>query len=104
MPIGPIYSIPRLLSLVDLTVDDIEVFEINEAFASMMVHTINHLGLDPSRVNPRGGAIALGHPFGCTGVRQIVTGLAEMRHRQSSRKSPYLVTAMCIGQGYVFYS
>jgi acetyl-CoA acyltransferase 1 len=64
----------------------------------MMVYTINKLGLDPEKVNVNGGAIALGHPFGCTGTRQIATALSELKRRGNGR---ILVTSMCIGLGYV---
>jgi len=70
-------------------------FEINEAFASMGVYCVETLGLDPEKVNPRGGAIALGHPLGCTGTRQVVTALSELR-RQDKRIA---CTSMCVGTG-----
>ena len=95
MGIGPALAVPALLSRFGLGVADIDLFELNEAFASMAVYCIDTLGLDHARVNARGGAIALGHPLGATGARQVVTGLAEMR-RQKKR---LLVTTMCVGTG-----
>jgi acetyl-CoA acyltransferase 1 len=95
MGIGPSVAIPKLLSKFSLTKDDIDIFEINEAFASMAVYCINTLGLDHAKVNPRGGAIALGHPLGATGARQVVTILSEARRT----KKKVLVTSMCIGSG-----
>src|SRR5688572_9191138 len=95
MGIGPTAAVPKLLNKFGLTVADIDLFELNEAFASMAVYCIEKLGLDHAKVNPRGGAIALGHPLGCTGARQVATGLAEMRRQ----KKKLLVTTMCIGTG-----
>jgi len=95
MGIGPTLAIPKILAKTGLTKDDVDVIEINEAFASMGVYCIETLGLDPARVNPRGGAIALGHPLGCTGARQVVTALSELR-RQDKRIA---VTSMCVGTG-----
>ena len=95
MGIGPAYSIPKLLSKVGLTKEDIDIFEINEAFASMLVYCVEKLGLDRKKVNPRGGAIALGHPLGCTGARQIVTALSQLRETGGA----FAVTAMCVGTG-----
>ena len=95
MGVGPSVAIPKLLSKYNLRKEDIDIFEINEAFASMAVYCINALGLDHSKVNPRGGAIALGHPLGCTGARQVCTILSEARRT----KKKILVTSMCIGTG-----
>lgn len=96
MGIGPVYAIPKLLKRYNLSLDkDIDVVEINEAFASMAVYCRDELKLDWTKMNPRGGAIALGHPFGCTGIRQIVAGLSECRRR----KKKVLVTSMCMGTG-----
>ncbi|KAL2410944.1 3-ketoacyl-CoA thiolase, peroxisomal [Exophiala dermatitidis] len=95
MGIGPSAAIPKLLAKFQLTKDDIDIFEINEAFASMAVYCLNVLGLDHSKLNPRGGAIALGHPLGATGARQICTILSEARRT----KKKILVTSMCIGTG-----
>ena len=96
MGIGPSLAIPKLLSKLNLDLHkDIDLIEINEAFASMAVYCQNVLGIDPSKMNPRGGAIALGHPLGCTGARQIVTGLSECKRQ----KKKVLLTSMCIGTG-----
>jgi len=93
MGIGPAYAIPKVLSKVGLSKDEIDIFEINEAFASMAVYCVKELGLPREKVNPRGGAIAFGHPLGCTGTRQIVTALAELK-RQGKQIA---VTSMCVG-------
>lgn len=95
MGIGPSIAIPKLLSKYQLTLDDIDIVELNEAFASMAVYCRDTLKLDWEKMNPRGGAIALGHPLGCTGARQIVTGLSECRRQ----KKKILLTSMCIGTG-----
>ncbi|KIX05324.1 uncharacterized protein Z518_06196 [Rhinocladiella mackenziei CBS 650.93] len=95
MGIGPSAAIPKLLAKFRLTKEDIDIFEINEAFASMAVYCLNVLGLDHAKMNPRGGAIALGHPLGATGARQICTILSEARRT----KKKILVTSMCIGTG-----
>ncbi|KAH7109790.1 Thiolase, N-terminal domain-containing protein [Dactylonectria macrodidyma] len=95
MGIGPSIAIPKLLLSHDLALDDIDVVEINEAFASMSVYCRDKLGLSKRKLNPRGGAIALGHPLGATGVRQVVTGLSELRRT----KKKMLLTSMCIGTG-----
>jgi len=95
MGIGPTIAIPKLLSQLGISLDDVDVVEINEAFASMGVYCRDKLALDPAKLNPRGGAIALGHPLGATGARQVVTGLAELRRT----KKQILLTSMCIGTG-----
>lgn len=95
MGIGPSYAIPKILGKVGLTKDEVDVFEINEAFASMGVYCVEKLGLDHDKVNPRGGAIALGHPLGCTGTRQVVTALSELKRRDGR----IAVTSMCVGTG-----
>lgn len=95
MGIGPSIAIPKLLSLHNLRKEDIDIYEINEAFASMAVYCIDFLGLDHKKVNPCGGAIALGHPLGCTGTRQVCTALAEAKRT----KAKLIVTSMCIGSG-----
>ncbi|KAI7425553.1 beta ketoadipyl CoA thiolase, partial [Hortaea werneckii] len=95
MGIGPSIAIPKLLGKYGLNISDIDVIELNEAFASMAVYCRDTLKLDWTKMNPRGGAIALGHPLGCTGARQIVTGLSECRRQ----KAKILLTSMCIGTG-----
>ncbi|KAK1086718.1 hypothetical protein LTR48_003266 [Friedmanniomyces endolithicus] len=95
MGIGPSIAVPKLLTKYGLTMDDIDVVELNEAFASMAVYCKDALKIPHEKMNPRGGAIALGHPLGCTGARQICTGLSECRRR----KAKILLTTMCIGTG-----
>lgn len=95
MGIGPGVAIPAVLKQCNLTVQDIDIYEINEAFASQASWCVDVLNIDPNKVNPNGGAIALGHPLGCTGGRQIATLLNEL-HR---RKQRYGVVSMCIGTG-----
>ena len=95
MGIGPSIAIPKLLSQLGITLADVDVAEVNEAFASMAVYCRDTLGLDWAKMNPRGGAIALGHPLGATGARQIATGLSELRRT----KKKILLTSMCIGTG-----
>ncbi|MBL4818704.1 MAG: thiolase family protein [Deltaproteobacteria bacterium] len=95
MGIGPVPAIQKLLKHTGMKKDDIGVFEINEAFAAQATYCIQELGLDPNIVNPCGGAIALGHPLGCTGARQVATILRELKRN----KQRYGVCAMCIGGG-----
>jgi len=95
MGIGPVYAIPSALKKASLSTNDIDVYEINEAFATQAYYSIQQLQLDPSKVNPNGGAISLGHPLGCTGARLVVTLLNEMR-REKKRRG---VVSMCIGTG-----
>ncbi|CAG8553942.1 7037_t:CDS:2 [Paraglomus brasilianum] len=95
MGIGPAFAIPKLLEQTGLKVDDIDIYEINEAFASQAVYCVEKLGIDKNKVNPKGGAIAIGHPLGCTGARQISTLLYELR--RTGKK--FGVTSMCIGSG-----
>ncbi|XP_032264880.1 3-ketoacyl-CoA thiolase, peroxisomal isoform X3 [Phoca vitulina] len=96
MGIGPAYAIPVALQKAGLTVNDVDIFEINEAFASQAVYCVEKLGLPPEKVNPLGGAVALGHPLGCTGARQVITLLHELKRRG---KRAYGVVSMCIGTG-----
>lgn len=95
MGIGPSIAIPKLMTKLGITTDDVDVIELNEAFASMACYCRDTLKLDWNKMNIRGGAIALGHPLGCTGARQIVTGLSECRRS----KKKILLTSMCIGTG-----
>jgi acetyl-CoA acetyltransferase family protein len=95
MGVGPTYAIPPLLSSVGITKDDVDLYEINEAFASMLVYCVRKLGLDHEKVNVNGGAIAIGHPLGTTGARQVATGLHELKRRNGK----LLVTSMCMGTG-----
>ncbi|XP_029444232.1 3-ketoacyl-CoA thiolase, peroxisomal [Rhinatrema bivittatum] len=96
MGIGPAYAIPAAVEKAGLTLNDIDVYEINEAFASQAVYCIEKLGIPMEKVNPNGGAVALGHPLGCTGTRQVVTLLNELKRRG---KRAYGVVSMCIGTG-----
>lgn len=95
MGVGPAYAIPIVLQRAGLTVEEVDVYEINEAFASQATWSIDKLGLDYAKVNPRGGAIALGHPLGCTGARQVATLLSELKRSNGK----YGVISMCIGTG-----
>ncbi|NWI32176.1 THIKB thiolase, partial [Sula dactylatra] len=96
MGIGPAYAIPVAVEKAGLTLSDIDIYEINEAFASQAVYCVEKLGIPMEKVNPLGGAIALGHPLGCTGARQVVTLLNELKRRG---KRAYGVVSMCIGTG-----
>jgi len=95
MGVGPIYAVPKLLKSHGLAVDDIGLWEINEAFASQAVYCRDYLGLDPERVNVNGGAISVGHPYGMTGARSVGHALLEGKRRGSR----YVVVTMCIGGG-----
>jgi len=95
MGIGPIVAIPKALKVAGITKDQVDVFELNEAFASQALASIKTLELDINKVNYNGGAIALGHPLGCTGSKLTATLLHEMK-RQKAR---YGVVSMCIGGG-----
>ncbi len=95
MGIGPVYAIPKALKIAGLTADQIDVIELNEAFAAQSLAVIKTLGLDPARVNVNGGAIALGHPLGCTGAKLLATILREMERRNAR----YGMVTMCIGGG-----
>ncbi|NIG58494.1 3-ketoacyl-CoA thiolase, peroxisomal [Pontoporia blainvillei] len=96
MGVGPAYAIPVALQKAGLTVEDVDIFEINEAFASQVVYCVEKLQLPPEKVNPLGGAVALGHPLGCTGARQVITLLNELKRRG---RRAYGVVSMCIGTG-----
>jgi acetyl-CoA acyltransferase len=95
MGIGPIYAIPKVLKMAGLTLDDIGVIELNEAFAAQSLAIIKVLGIDPARLNPNGGAIALGHPLGCTGAKLTATLLRDMPRRGAK----YGMVTMCVGGG-----
>nr|QJU71815.1 3-ketoacyl thiolase [Gambierdiscus polynesiensis] len=95
MGIGPAFAIPSALEKAGLTINDIDIFEINEAFASQATMSVEHLKVPMEKVNPKGGAIALGHPLGCTGSRQIATLLPELKRT----KGKLGVVSMCIGTG-----
>ena len=95
MGIGPVTAIPKALKLAGLKLEDIELIELNEAFAAQSLAVIRTLGLDPEKVNVNGGAIALGHPLGCTGAKLTATLLQEMRRRNMR----YGMVTMCVGGG-----
>ena len=95
MGVGPRYAIPKLLNMAGMDLEDIGLFEINEAFASQAVYCIKELGIDMDKVNIHGGAIALGHPLGCTGAKLCATLLANMKERGVK----YGIESMCIGGG-----
>ncbi len=95
MGIGPAVAIPAALKKAGLEVKDIDVFEINEAFASQATYSVEVLNVPKEKLNPRGGGIALGHPLGCTGARMVTTLLHELE-RTAKR---YGVISMCIGTG-----
>jgi acetyl-CoA acetyltransferase family protein len=95
MGIGPVYAVPKLLARHGLRVEDIDLWELNEAFASQVVYCRDRLGLDPDKLNVNGGSISIGHPFGMTGSRLVGTIANEMIRR----KARYGVVTMCIGGG-----
>lgn len=95
MGIGPVVAIPKALTLAGLKVEDIDVVELNEAFACQSLAVIRKAGLDPETVNPNGGAIALGHPLGCTGAKLTATILRELERRNAR----YGMVTMCVGGG-----
>jgi acetyl-CoA acyltransferase len=95
MGIGPVFAIPKALKLAGLTLADIDVIELNEAFAAQSLAVIKTLGLDPDRVNVNGGAIALGHPLGCTGAKLTASILRELERRNGR----YAMVTMCVGGG-----
>jgi acetyl-CoA acyltransferase len=95
MGIGPVFAIPRLLERAGLGINDIDLWELNEAFASQCLYCRDHLGIDPEKYNVNGGSIAIGHPFGMTGSRLTGTVLRELKRRNQK----YGVVTMCIGGG-----
>lgn len=95
MGVGPVHAVPEALKKAGLTKNDIGAFELNEAFASQSVAVVRELDLDPAKVNPNGGAIALGHPLGCTGAKLTVQLLHELAHRGEKHG----MVTMCVGTG-----
>ena len=95
MGIGPVYAIPRLLERQGLKIDDIGLWELNEAFAVQALYCRDHLGIDPARYNVNGGGISIGHPYGMTGSRLAGHALIEGKRRGEK----YVVVTMCIGGG-----
>jgi len=95
MGLGPVFAIPKALKIAGLKLEDIGVFELNEAFAAQALSVIKEAGLDPAKINPNGGAVALGHPLGCTGAKLTATIIREMK-RNNYR---YGIVTMCVGGG-----
>jgi acetyl-CoA acyltransferase len=95
MGLGPVFAIPKALRLGGLNLADIDVIELNEAFAAQALAVIKEGGLDPTRVNPNGGAVALGHPLGCTGAKLTATVIRELKRRNAR----YGMVTMCVGGG-----
>jgi len=95
MGLGPVFAIPKALKMAGLKLDQIDVIELNEAFAAQALSVIKEAGLDPAKVNPNGGAVALGHPLGCTGAKLTAAILRELKRRNAK----YGLVTMCIGGG-----
>jgi acetyl-CoA acyltransferase len=95
MGLGPVYAIPKVLKMTGLKLEDISVIELNEAFAAQALSVIKEAGLDINRINPNGGAVALGHPLGCTGAKLTATIIRELKRRNGK----YGIVTMCIGGG-----
>jgi acetyl-CoA acyltransferase len=95
MGLGPVFAIPKALKIAGLKLEDIDVIELNEAFAAQALAVIKEAGLDPAKVNPNGGAVALGHPLGCTGAKLTATIIRELKRRNGR----YGIVTMCIGGG-----
>ena len=95
MGLGPVYAIPKALKMAGLNLDQIDVIELNEAFAAQSLAVIKQAGLHPEKVNPNGGAIALGHPLGCTGAKLTATVIRELKRRNGR----YGLVTMCVGGG-----
>lgn len=95
MGLGPVYAIPKVLKMAGLKLEEIAVIELNEAFAAQALSVIKEAGLDPNKVNPNGGAIALGHPLGCTGAKLTASIIRELKRRNGK----YGIVTMCVGGG-----
>jgi acetyl-CoA acyltransferase len=95
MGIGPVKAVPKALDFAGLKLNDLELIELNEAFASQSLAVIRELGMNPETVNVNGGAISLGHPLGCTGAKLSVQLFNEMKRR----KNKYGLVTMCVGTG-----
>ena len=95
MGIGPVFAIPKVLRMAGLTLEQIDLFELNEAFAAQALAVMKALGLPADRVNVNGGAIALGHPLGCTGAKLTAALLRELARRHAK----YGIVTMCVGGG-----
>jgi acetyl-CoA acyltransferase len=95
MGLGPVFAIPKALKMAGLKLEDIDVFELNEAFAAQSLAVIKEGGLDLKKINPNGGAIALGHPLGCTGAKLTASIIRELKRRNGR----YGIVTMCVGGG-----
>ncbi|KAF9453780.1 3-ketoacyl-CoA thiolase [Macrolepiota fuliginosa MF-IS2] len=95
MGISPAFAVPKMLEQVGLKKEDVDIYEINEAFASQFAYCVDQLAIPIEKINPNGGSIAISHPIGLTGVRQVMTGLEELRRRNEK----VLLTSMCVGSG-----
>jgi len=95
MGIGPVFAVPKLLKQHGLTVDDIGLWELNEAFACQVLYSAQKLGIDPAKLNVNGGAISIGHPYGMSGARMVGHALLEGKRRGVK----YVVITMCVGGG-----
>jgi acetyl-CoA acyltransferase len=95
MGLGPVYAIPKVLKMTGLKLEDISVIELNEAFAAQALSVIKEAGLDINKINPNGGAVALGHPLGCTGAKLTATIIRELKRKNGK----YGIVTMCIGGG-----
>ena len=95
MGIGPVFAVPRLLQRHDLSIEDIDLWELNEAFASQSLYCRDRLGIDPDKLNVNGGAISVGHPYGMSGARLVGHALLEGRRRGAR----FAVVTMCVAGG-----
>jgi acetyl-CoA acetyltransferase len=95
MGIGPVYAVPKLLDKAGLTMDDIDLWELNEAFAVQVIYCRDELGIPDDKLNVDGGAISIGHPYGMTGARMVMHALIEGKKRGAK----YVVCTMCVGGG-----
>lgn len=95
MGLGPVYAMPKVLKMAGLKISDIDVIELNEAFAAQALSVIKAAELDPAKINPNGGAVALGHPLGCTGAKLTATIIRELKRRNGK----YGIVTMCVGGG-----
>jgi acetyl-CoA C-acetyltransferase len=100
MGIGPVFAVPKLLKRHGLTIDDIDIVELNEAFASQLLYCQRQLGIPAEKLNPSGGSISIGHPFGMTGSR--MTGLLLRQLKREGKR--YGIVTMCVGGGQGFAS
>src|SRR5689334_15385943 len=95
MGLGPVFAIPKALKMAGLKLDQIDVIELNEAFAAQSLAVVQEARLDPAKVNPNGGAIALGHPLGCTGAKLTASVIRELKRRNAR----YGMVTMCVERG-----